>query len=75
MKKILKKVFTSYFFCDRIKTKSRKTSQSLRKGENEMKRTTRKVLAIATKGYKTKNLYNWEQVRVYQNRGWRIEMA
>lgn len=40
-----------------------------------MRRTTRKVLAIATKGFKTKNLYNWEQVRVYQNRGWKIEMA
>lgn len=39
------------------------------------RRTTRKVLAIATKGYKTKNLYNWEQVMVYQNRGWKIAMA
>ena len=44
-------------------------------GGIEMARTTRKVLAIATKGYKTKNLYNWEQVMVYQNRGWKIEMA
>lgn len=44
-------------------------------GKKKMARTTRKVLAIATKGYKTKNLYNWEQVMVYQNRGWKIEMA
>lgn len=33
------------------------------------------VLAVATKGYKVKNLYSWEQVMVYQNRGWNITMA
>lgn len=33
------------------------------------------VLAIATKGYKTKNLYTWEQVGQYQSRGWQISMA
>jgi len=33
------------------------------------------VLAVATKGYKAKKLYSWEQVMVYQNRGWDITMA
>lgn len=35
----------------------------------------KKVLAIATKGFKKKNLYTWDQVMTYQNRGWNITMA
>lgn len=36
---------------------------------------TKAVLATATKGYKVKQLYNWEQVITYQNRGWQITMG
>ena len=45
---------------------------------NSNKTTTKKtgfVLAIATKGYKEKELKTWEQVNQYQQRGWKIRMA
>lgn len=40
-----------------------------------MRRSTKAVLAIATKGYKTKNLYTWDQLMEYQRRGWKLAMA
>lgn len=40
-----------------------------------MPRIERKPLAIAEKGYKTKNLYTWEQVMQYQQRGWKVRLA
>lgn len=39
--------------------------------EYKMKKTT---IAIATKGYKTKEMKSWEQIAEYQRRGWAITM-
>lgn len=36
-----------------------------------MKKTT---IAIATKGFKTKEMKSWEQIIEYQRRGWTITM-
>ena len=37
-----------------------------------MKRT---AMAIATKGFKTKELHSWEQISAYQQRGWMITLT
>lgn len=33
------------------------------------------TIAIATKGFKKKEMKSWEQIMTYQNRGWHITMA
>ena len=33
------------------------------------------VIAIATKGYKTKELKTWEQIEEHQRRGWKITLT
>lgn len=35
----------------------------------------KKTIAIATKGFKTKELKTWEQVSEYQRRGWNITLV
>ena len=32
-------------------------------------------MAIATKGFKTKELRTWEQISAYQQRGWQITLT
>jgi len=33
------------------------------------------TIAIATKGYKTKELKTWKQIGEYQDRGWKIALT
>lgn len=35
----------------------------------------KETIAVATKGYKKKEMKSWEQIMQYQNRGWHITMV
>lgn len=35
----------------------------------------KKTIALAVKGFKTKEMKSWEQIAEYQRRGWQIVMV
>lgn len=40
-----------------------------------MRKNATKPIAIATKGFKSKDLKTWDQIGEYQRRGWKITLV